>query len=370
MAGHIFNIQDDGTLIEMNEQAFETENIFQTLLEKYPNLLAGDQINSTEPRRWLLIKREIGIPGEELGSDRWSLDHLFLDQDAIPTLIEVKRSSDTRIRREVVGQMFEYAANAVAYWSIEQVIREFERQCDIDGVDSSVRLQAFLADDDDPDEFWRRVKTNLQAGKIRMLFVADVIPAELRRIVEFVNAQMDPAEVLAVEIKHFVGPGLKTLVPRVIGQTAEAEGRKSTGRSTNRKPPLTLAELQSIADENGVGNNYRDLVGALTPLFSQTKTSRSTIGFYDSLESGTSSVVVISLSPVDAASDKGCQFAFHVDRCAAVFGVDRQELIESLPNCDVELNPEYSGEIRRGYSAHNSDLQDLLTLLKQANRQG
>jgi len=29
----------------------------------------------------------------------WALDHLLLDQDAIPTLVEVKRSSDTRIRK-------------------------------------------------------------------------------------------------------------------------------------------------------------------------------------------------------------------------------------------------------------------------------
>jgi hypothetical protein len=51
MSGHIFNIQDDGTLVEMNEQEFENEDIFQTLLERYPNLLAGDQINSADPRR-------------------------------------------------------------------------------------------------------------------------------------------------------------------------------------------------------------------------------------------------------------------------------------------------------------------------------
>lgn len=44
---------------------------------------------------------------------------------------------------------------------------------------------------------------------------------------EFLNGQMDPAEVLAVEIKQYVGPGMKTLVPRVIGQTAEAQQAKS-----------------------------------------------------------------------------------------------------------------------------------------------
>src|ERR1700676_3122460 len=115
MSGGIFLIQGNDELVEMKEQPYDTEAVLQELLAKYPNLLAGDQMDATAPRRWLLISREMGVPGEEDGSDRWSLDHLFLDQDAIPTLIEVKRSSDTRIRREVVGQMLDYAANAVVY---------------------------------------------------------------------------------------------------------------------------------------------------------------------------------------------------------------------------------------------------------------
>jgi hypothetical protein len=30
------------------------------------------------------------------GGGRWSVDHLFLDQDAVPTIVEVKRSTDPR----------------------------------------------------------------------------------------------------------------------------------------------------------------------------------------------------------------------------------------------------------------------------------
>jgi hypothetical protein len=83
------------------------------------------------------------------------------------------------------------------------------------------------APDLDQEEFWRKVKTNLQAGKVRLIFVADEIPADLRRVVEFLNQQMDPAEVLAIEIKQYAGQGMKTLVPRVVGQTVEAQQKKS-----------------------------------------------------------------------------------------------------------------------------------------------
>ena len=153
----------------------------------------------------------------------------------------------------MVGQVLDYAANAVVHWSIEQIIAEFEKLCAADGIEPDQRLEKFLGGSRNPDDFWRAVKTNLQAGKIRMLFVADVIPPELRRIVEFLNEQMDPAEVLAVEIKHFVGTGLKTLVPRIIGQTAEAESRKGT-TSGKRKGPRSEDELQQIANELGVGS--------------------------------------------------------------------------------------------------------------------
>ena len=226
MKGGIFLIQSGGELVEMTEQPYDTEAMLQELLAKYPNLLAGDQMDPSSPRRWLLISREMGVPCEEDGGNRWSLDHLFLDQDAIPTLIEVKRSSDTRIRREVVGQMLDYAANAVVYWPVEAVRARFEEGCRNRGADPAKEIETLAGPGAGAEDFWQRVKTNLQAGRVRMVFVADVIPQELRRIVEFLNGQMDPAEVLAVEIKQFVGQGLKTLVPRIIGQTVEAERKK------------------------------------------------------------------------------------------------------------------------------------------------
>src|SRR6516164_9589575 len=129
MSSGIFLIQSGGDLVEMKEQPYDTEALLQELLAKYPNLLAGDQMDTASPRRWLLVSREMGVPSEEEGGDRWSLDHLFLDQDAIPTLIEVKRSRDTRIRREVIGQMLDYAANAVVYWSVEAIQARHMESC-------------------------------------------------------------------------------------------------------------------------------------------------------------------------------------------------------------------------------------------------
>ncbi|RIE08139.1 hypothetical protein [Candidatus Cryosericum hinesii] len=105
-------------------------------------------------------------------------------------------------------------------------MEQFEHTCVARKRDSTEELGAFLAGSQEPEKFWGTVKENLRNGNVRMLFVADQIPEELKRIVEFLNEQMDPAEVLAVEIKQFAEGSTQALVPKVIGQTSEATARK------------------------------------------------------------------------------------------------------------------------------------------------
>jgi len=232
MAGRIFAIQKDGTLHPMTEAPYADEDLFQRLLSDYPDLLVGEQINEETPRRWMLVSREVGVPLEAEGGDTFSVDHLFLDQDGVPTLVEVKRSSDHRIRREVVGQMLDYAAHAVAHWRPDAIRTRFEGQCAQGGADPMAQV-AELIDADPSDEeaveaYWAQVGTNLRAGRIRLMFVADVIGGELRRVIEFLNRFMDPVEVLGVEIRQYQGRGLRTLVPRLVGQTMATQGKAGT----------------------------------------------------------------------------------------------------------------------------------------------
>lgn len=241
----IFLLNNNGELVEMNESTYLSEDLLQKLLADYPSLISGSQINPAQPRRWLLISREFGVPDDKENGQRWSLDHLFIDQDGIPTLVEVKRSSDTRIRREVIGQIFDYAANAVTYWAIEEIKHRFEASCKINNQDPEIALNEFLQNETESNSFWETTKTNLKAGKIRLLIIADTIPKELQRIIEFLNEQMTPAEILGLEIKQFIGQDLKTLVPRVIGMTSNAQTvkGKQKGNEENWNEESFFAEI-------------------------------------------------------------------------------------------------------------------------------
>jgi hypothetical protein len=158
--------------------------------------------------------------------------------------------------------MLDYAANGVAYWPVERLQSLFDTTCRTLTLDPEAVLGEFL--EDPAEDFWKRVKTNLQAGRIRLIFVADHIPPELQRVVEFLNTQMDPAEVLAVEIPRFSGSGLQTLVPRLIGQTESARSKKSgnrartTGRQWDRASFLEALSQRVGAEEATTASSIMD----------------------------------------------------------------------------------------------------------------
>jgi hypothetical protein len=51
--------EDREHLITLEETGYVEEAVLQDYLVDYPDLLPGDQIDETEPRRWVLISREV-----------------------------------------------------------------------------------------------------------------------------------------------------------------------------------------------------------------------------------------------------------------------------------------------------------------------
>ena len=217
---------------------FETEAEFQELLARHPRVLDFGSPADGRPLRLVLVAREMGVPTSTDSAPAYWLDHLFVDADGVPTLVEVKRATDTRIRREVVGQMLDYAANAARYWPAALLRRSFEDTCAKDGRSLEEAYGELLGDQDDrsAEEFWTTVEERLAAGQMRLLFVADQIPLELRAIVEFLNRQLRQTDVYAVELTQYRGGGdLRVLVPRVHGEVATAAKSPSGhARSTRR----------------------------------------------------------------------------------------------------------------------------------------
>lgn len=235
-------VGDDFT--PMVRTPYEVEDLLQRALEQFPDVIAGVSTDG-EPNRLLLVKREAPIPLAGAGGTL-ALDHLFVDADGTPVLVEVKRASNTEVRRLVVAQMLDYAANIAKHWAPGEARRVFEQESQVrDPAEVVTEFAGRPATD-----FWRDVQDNLEAGRLRLVFVADELPESLVRLIEFLNEQMTRCEVLGVEVPQYLSDGHQVLVPRVIGRTSKAVQAKGQGSKWTRE---TMLDTSAAAH----GNRYQ-----------------------------------------------------------------------------------------------------------------
>jgi hypothetical protein len=232
--------------IAMTGQAYESESVLQALIAQHPEILAGEDPGRPD---LLLVKQEAPIEPEQ--DSGLSLDHLYLDARGVPTLVEVKQGANRELRRQVVGQLLDYAANARRSLSVERMQEWLEEAAD----ESSITAEAVLAERlgvEDADDFWSLVATNLDAEEFRLVFVSDQIPPSLRRIIEFLNEHMN-IDVLGIEVSQYTDSTRtqQIIVPRFVGeseaarQTKRSRGRSRSQRILNREELLASFDADS-----------------------------------------------------------------------------------------------------------------------------
>ncbi|WP_144440742.1 hypothetical protein [Streptomyces roseifaciens] len=231
----------NGGISRMEHTPYESEAELQDLIADHPQVLAcGPLVDSPN---LILVRKEMPTPLNDESSRGLSLDHLFVDVDALPTLVEVKRANDTRIRREVVGQMLDYAANGARYWTEKTLRDNFEQTWRSRGLESEQAYEDLLPGRD-PDIFWREVRQNLQRGNMRLLFVADHIPDELRAIVEFLSGALKTTSVAAIALPRFRSPdSLTMLSPHAYGAVSDTVVRRPAFRR-GKEPDIFWSALE------------------------------------------------------------------------------------------------------------------------------
>jgi hypothetical protein len=149
--------------------------------------------------------------------------------------------------------MLDYAANGTEYWTMDRLRQSAAETATLKGFTLDEQIEALLDERDvDIEAYWEQVEQNLREGYIRLIFVADEIHRELRRLVEFLNSKMSDVEVLAVEIKQYLGQGQKAMVPRVIGMTEASRGTKPGGAKRKWDEDSFFADLAARANKDEV----------------------------------------------------------------------------------------------------------------------
>jgi len=81
-------------------------------------------------------------------------------------------------------------------------------------------MDSVETEDDDwsPDAFRKAVTSNLQEGRFALYIVVDEVNPELRRIVDYLNAQPGSGlQLFALELKYFKDEGAEIVLPRLYG---------------------------------------------------------------------------------------------------------------------------------------------------------
>lgn len=190
-------------LVPACETLYQAEADLQRLISDNPRLLLRDPDNSAQAL--YLISEELSLQDTSCGSLSYALDHLFIDQDGIPVLVEVKRSTDTRIRREVAGQMLDYASR-IRTWNAAQLRSR---------APASQRI---------PEALWPALENNLKTERMKLVFAADSIPDSLAVLIDFMDRSMHGIEVYGVEIKQYTTEDGSVLISSsVVGGSSSLE---------------------------------------------------------------------------------------------------------------------------------------------------
>lgn len=236
---------------QLDPKMYEKEEKLHGLLATYPKLLFSD-FPDLKDLDLLLIKNEAPTyDTEESTTPSW-LDILFIGSDGIPVFVEVKLSTNPEIRRTIVGQVMEYAANAVTNWKLEDIREMFRQTCDTLKRNPTEVLAEFLGPEKNLDEFWETTYTNLRAGKIRIVFASDSIPPSLRNITQFLRNQMAPAIILAVDIPQFISGDHQVFVPKVYGQTIQQLPGKGPVQKRKWNEPDFMDGLRKASSDEEV----------------------------------------------------------------------------------------------------------------------
>lgn len=178
---------------------FTEEGKLQDYLEQYPSLIPLSEI--VEGTSDLLcIGREVSVPSG-------AVDLLFIDKDGLLTIVETKLVKNPGIRREVIGQIIEYASY-ISQWTVDDVYRIANEY----GKSNLDEVMGNMGED-----FRSNIERNLRNGKMRLIIAVDELIEPLRATVTFLNSYSN-FDILLLQVSSFEeSETKKVLIPLLFG---------------------------------------------------------------------------------------------------------------------------------------------------------
>jgi hypothetical protein len=163
------------------------------------------------------------------------LDVLAVHADGTLSLCECKLARNAGIRREVIGQILEYAS-LVSSMSFSDFCARVDARLEKPLVEA---MEAKTGDEWDREAWKDEVTSCLSEGAFRLVIAVDAIAPTLKETVSFLNFHTDFA-VLAVELHHARLGDFEILAPQVFGDEQARRKLSSPPRAPTVEDPDTV----------------------------------------------------------------------------------------------------------------------------------
>jgi hypothetical protein len=196
----------------LNHTEYSGEAHLQNILYNDPDVIPLEDVYADgESVPIKLMLKEVGLEGSG------SVDLLGVDEIGNIFIIETKLAKNPEAKREVIGQVLEYAAflqGKEVDWLDE--ITKKKKQLTI--------AQHFEGEPNwDRESFMQRLHDNLKSGTFKLFIVVDETNVALQKTINRMKERGE--EIYALELRYFNKNGTEILVPSVHTGRKQAEGK-------------------------------------------------------------------------------------------------------------------------------------------------
>ena len=295
----------------------------------------------------LVIGREVPTTFEG------KIDLLCLDSSGGLVVVELKKG---KTPREVTAQVLDYAS-----W-----VKDLSRD-DIFALSLRQNIAVPLEEAFER-KFGEELPHSLNESH-RSLIVAESMDESTERIVRYLSDLDVPINVATVQ--HFrTGDGREMLAqvlliePEVAADTAHIAARK--------RKSLTVRESYLLAEEQGIGELYREARNAASGMLLTTPFGRTRVGLRARVDEGIRTILVMDMG--ESSQNTGLRFRLNATRLMKYFGLSVQQIQDGLPSSvetmsDSEWQGASTDNVRdwkgfKGYFRESEEIHTFMELLK------
>lgn len=240
-------VKDSSGSVPLSVVEFDSEQELENLIAEHPELLADDgDADEAQAPALFFVAKQLRLPGAG------KLDLLFVTNDGLLVVVEVKLAKNNEARREVVAQAIDYVS-ALTSLTIDELDER---------VNGRLRDALQKTAGVDLDSLWRRASAKLRDRKVRLVVALDDAEPGLERMFWFLEGS-SRLDVQLLTVQKYKRDGGAIYVSRT---RVESTSNEASREGSPKKDPLPELEAvfkayNAIAPEDirawGTAINYR-----------------------------------------------------------------------------------------------------------------